>query len=81
MNLKDTARTVAVLSTLHDAIGKELSNEKKELETGLKAAKEETGTQKISVSLPDGNDIGSRRRRGSRSPAPAASSPRSGPRI
>jgi hypothetical protein len=59
MSLKDTARTVAVLSTLADAIGDQLKTAKKELETGLKEAKAETGTQKISVSLDEGPDIGS----------------------
>lgn len=59
MSLKDTARAVAVLSTLHDAIGDQLKDAKKGLEAGLKAAKAETGTQKISVSLDDGKDVGS----------------------
>jgi hypothetical protein len=58
MSLKDTARTVAVLSTLHDAIGTELKSAKKALESGLREAKEETGTQKIAVSLDEGQDIG-----------------------
>lgn len=58
MNLKDTARTVAVLSTLHAAIGDQLKDAKRELETGLKTAKAETGTQKIAVSLDEGQDIG-----------------------
>jgi hypothetical protein len=58
MSLKDTARTVAVLSTLYDAIGDQLKTAKKELESGLKDAKAETGTQKISVSLDEGQDIG-----------------------
>jgi hypothetical protein len=58
MSLKDTARTVAVLATLHDAIGDQLKTAKKELEAGLKAAKAETGTQKISVSLDEGQDVG-----------------------
>ena len=58
MNLKDTARAVAVLATLHDAIGDQLKTAKKELETGLREAKAETGTQKISVSLAEGQDIG-----------------------
>ncbi|MFH9826759.1 hypothetical protein [Streptomyces bobili] len=58
MSLKDTARTVAVLSTLHDAIGGQLKDAKRELEAGLKAAKAETGTQKISVSLAEGHDVG-----------------------
>lgn len=58
MSLKDTARTVAVLSTLADAISDQLKAAKKELETGLKEAKAETGTQKISVSLDEGQDVG-----------------------
>ena len=58
MSLKDTARAVAVLSTLHDAIGSQLKDAKKELEAGLKDAKKETGTQKITVSLDEGQDIG-----------------------
>ncbi|NUS79121.1 MAG: hypothetical protein HOV70_23375 [Streptomyces sp.] len=58
MSLKDTARTVAVLSTLADAIGDQLKTAKKELEAGLKEAKAETGTQKISVSLDEGQDVG-----------------------
>ncbi|MGA6223519.1 hypothetical protein ACPESV_24680 [Streptomyces umbrinus] len=53
MSLKDTARTVAVLSTLADAIGDQLKSAKKELEAGLREAKAETGTQKIGVSLED----------------------------
>lgn len=60
MSLKDTARTVAALDTLHKAIGDHLKTGKQELEAGLKAAKAETGTQKISISLDDdGPDIGS----------------------
>lgn len=58
MSLKDTAARAAVLSTLNDAIGAELKTAKKELEEGLKAAKAETGTQKIAVSLDEGQDIG-----------------------
>lgn len=58
MSLKDIAARAAVLSTLHDAIGDELKTAKKELEAGLKAAKAETGTQKISVSLDEGPDVG-----------------------
>jgi hypothetical protein len=58
MSLKDIAARAAVLATLHDAIGEELKTAKKELESGLRAAKEETGTTKISVSLDEG-DIGS----------------------
>lgn len=58
MSLKDTAARTAVLSTLHDAIGAELKSAKKELEEGLRTAKAETGTKKISVSLDEGQDIG-----------------------
>lgn len=58
MSLKDTARTVAVLSTLHSAIGDQLKTAKRELETGLREAKAETGTQKIAVSLDEGQDVG-----------------------
>lgn len=58
MNLKDTARTFAVLSTLHGAIGDQLKTAKRELEDGLRAAKAETGTQKIGISLDDGPDVG-----------------------
>lgn len=58
MSLKDIAARAAILSTLHDAIGDELKTAKKELEAGLKTAKAETGTQKISVSLDEGQDIG-----------------------
>lgn len=59
MNLKDTARTVAALDTLHKAIGDALDTSKQNLKAGLNAAKAETGTQKISISLDDdGPDIG-----------------------
>lgn len=58
MSLKDIAARAAVLTTLAEAIGEELKTAKKELQDGLKAAKEETGTQKISISLDDGQDIG-----------------------
>jgi hypothetical protein len=58
MSLKDIAARAAILSTLHDAIGDELKTAKKELEAGLKTAKAETGTQKISVTLDEGQDIG-----------------------
>lgn len=57
MNLKDTARTTAVFDTLHKAIGDELKTWKQELEAGLKAAKQDTGAQKIGIEL-DGQDIG-----------------------
>lgn len=53
MSLKDTAVSAAVLDTLHKAIGDELKTTKQELEAGLRSAKEETGTQRISVSLDD----------------------------
>lgn len=60
MSLKDTARTVAALDTLHKAIGEELKAGRQNLETGLKAEKAKTGTQKISISLDDdGPDVGS----------------------
>ena len=58
MSLKDIAARAAVLDTLHKAIGEELKTAKGELEAGLQAAKAETGTQKISVSLDEGKDIG-----------------------
>lgn len=58
MSLKDTAARAAILDTLHKAIGDELKAAKRELEDGLRAAKKETGTQKISVSLDEGQDIG-----------------------
>jgi hypothetical protein len=58
MSLKDIAARAAILSTLHDAIGDQLKDAKKELEAGLRTAKAETGTQKISVSLDEGQDIG-----------------------
>jgi hypothetical protein len=58
MGLKETAARAAVLSTLADLIDAELKTAKKELQAGLKAAKEETGTQKVGVSLPDGRDVG-----------------------
>ena len=59
MNLKDIATRTAVLSALAEAIDKELKDAKRELQEGLKAAKTETGTQKISIALEDGQDIGS----------------------
>ncbi|MER6607328.1 MULTISPECIES: hypothetical protein [Actinomycetes] len=58
MSLKDIAARAAILTTLHEAIGDELKAAKKELQDGLRAAKEETGTQQIGLSLPDGQDIG-----------------------
>ncbi|MGW3144891.1 hypothetical protein ACWDG1_09455 [Streptomyces sp. NPDC001177] len=58
MSLKDTAARAAVLSTLHAAIGDELKAAKRELEAGLRAAKAETGTQKVAISLDEQQDIG-----------------------
>lgn len=58
MSLKDTAARAAVLDTLHKAIGDELKAAKRELEAGLRAAKAETGTQKVTISLNDRQDIG-----------------------
>lgn len=58
MNLKDTAARAAILTTLYDLIGDELKTAKRELQDGLKAAKEESGTQQIGLVLPDGQDIG-----------------------
>lgn len=58
MSLKDTAARAAVLATLHAAIGDELKTAKKELEEGLRAAKADTGTQKVTISLNEQQDIG-----------------------
>lgn len=58
MNIKDTAKRAAILDTLHKAIGDELKAAKRELEDGLRAAKAETGTQKIAISLDEQQDIG-----------------------
>lgn len=58
MSLKDTAARTAVLATLHAAIGDELKAAKRELEDGLRAAKAETGTQKVAISLSEQQDIG-----------------------
>lgn len=58
MSLKDTAARAAILDTLHKAIGDELKAAKRELEEGLRAAKKETGTQKVAISLDDQQDIG-----------------------
>lgn len=58
MSLKETAARAAVLSTLHAAIGDELKAAKRELEVGLRAAKAETGTQKVTISLNEQQDIG-----------------------
>ena len=57
MNLIDIANRTAFLTTLHEAIGNELKATKQELQTGLKAAKAETGTQQIGMTL-DGHDLG-----------------------
>jgi hypothetical protein len=60
MSLKDTAAQAAVLDTLHKAIGDKLKVVKKDLEAGLKDAKAETGTQKVTISLgEDQPDVGS----------------------
>lgn len=58
MSLKDTAARAAVLATLHAVIGDELKAAKRELEGGLRAAKAETGTQKVTISLSEQQDIG-----------------------
>jgi len=58
VSLKDAARRAAVLSALVDAIGAELKTAKADLQAELKAAKEETGTQQVGVTLPDGQDVG-----------------------
>ena len=58
MNLKDIATRTAVLSALADVINEELKTSKRELQEGLKQAKEETGAQQIGMALPDGQDIG-----------------------
>lgn len=58
MSLKEVARRAAILSALADAIGSELKTAKAELQTELKAAKEETGTQQVGVTLPSGEDVG-----------------------
>lgn len=57
-SLKDIATRTAVLAALADVINAELKTAKADLQAGLKAAKAETGTQQIGVSLPDGQDIG-----------------------
>jgi hypothetical protein len=58
MSLKDAAERAAVLDTLHKAIGEELKAAKRDLEAGLRAAKAETGTQKVAISLDGRQDIG-----------------------
>lgn len=57
MSLKDQATRVAILDTLVKAMTDELKQAKIDLETGLRAAKAETGTQTIAVDLL-GTDIG-----------------------
>jgi hypothetical protein len=57
MSLKDTAARAAILDTLHKAIGDELKAAKRDLEEGLRAAKQDTGTQKVAISL-DETDVG-----------------------
>jgi hypothetical protein len=58
VSLKDAATRAASLSALADAIGAELKIAKAELQEALKAAKEETGTQQVGVTLPGGQDAG-----------------------
>lgn len=59
MNVKEAAARAAVLDTLHKAIGEELKAAKRDLEAGLRAAKAETGTQKVTISLDEQQqDIG-----------------------
>lgn len=58
MTLKDIAARTAVLSALADYINDELKSSKRELQEGLKQAKQETGAQQIGMELPDGRDIG-----------------------
>lgn len=58
MSLKEAAARAAVLDTLHKAIGDELKAAKRELEERLRAAKAETGTQKVTISLDEQQDIG-----------------------
>jgi hypothetical protein len=57
MSLKDAATRAAVLATLHEAIGDQLKAAKAELQVGLKAAKQETGTRQIGATLPDGTEV------------------------
>lgn len=58
MNVKEAAARAAVLDTLHKAIGDELKAAKRDLEAGLRVAKAETGTQKVTISLDEQQDIG-----------------------
>ena len=58
MTLKDIAARAAILDTLHKAIGDELKAAKRDLENGLRTAKKETGTQKVTISLTEQQDIG-----------------------
>ena len=76
MSLKDTAARVAVLDTLHKAIGDELKAAKRELEAGLRAAKADTGTQKVTISLAEQQDIGTAASSSLRLP-PSSPTPRS----
>ncbi|MFD3535202.1 hypothetical protein [Streptomyces sp. NPDC058664] len=57
MSLKEQATHVAILDTLVKAMTDELKKAKAELETGLRAAKAETGTKTIAIDL-NGTDIG-----------------------
>jgi hypothetical protein len=58
MSLKEAARRAAVLSALSDTIGAELKAAKADLQAELRTAKEETGTQQVGVTLPDGQEAG-----------------------
>ena len=58
MNVKEAAARAAVLDTLHKAIGDELKAAKRDLEDGLRAEKARAGTQKVAISLAEGQDIG-----------------------
>ncbi len=58
MSLKDTARSAAALDTLHKTIGNAAKDARQKLEDELRAEKEKTGTQKVGISLAEGNDVG-----------------------
>lgn len=52
MTLKDAGLSVVALTALHDEIGAALKAAKAESQDGLKAAKKENGTNRITVDLP-----------------------------
>lgn len=58
MGVKDSALRFAALDTLAKAVAAELKAARAELHAELRAAKQETGTQQISISMPTGEDIG-----------------------